>query len=129
MEYVGITNGVISLIQSLTNLTHHVRLVNVMEDLDLQVKLDIIEGLLNGFHHNESPPDSESRCIKHLTASVDDIHEILKSIDEKIATHAQKYFAGWREPNYYAELEQLKVAERNMMSRFNMLCVMRNASS
>ena len=84
----------------------------ILEELDIHVKIETINTLMNELEKNNSESNSTNmktshQCLHNLHDIIDKINNVLKKIDEEIKLHKQKWFHTWRKPNYYEELKTL----------------------
>jgi len=122
MEYVGITNGVIALVRTISRATEHYHLNKTLEELDLEAKLETIELYINEMGEIDGLSKSTQCAANFVKESIVQIHGLLNIIERKMANPDNRWFAGYRAPNYNPEIEKLLIAEQNMMQRFYTLC-------
>jgi hypothetical protein len=100
---------------------HHTHIKEVIDEFDLLAKLEIIEAVMKDIE-NENINDKKSvtKSLDNLRLVVENIHNLLKKIDNIIKEHEQKYFSKWRTIYYENEILELKRNIRLMDLRYNM---------
>ncbi len=100
---------------------HYTPIKEVIDEFDLIAKLEIIEAVMKDIE-NEKINDKQSiiKSLDNLRLIVENIHNLLKKIDNIIKDHEQKYFSKWRSLYYENEILELKRNIRLMDLRYNM---------
>ena len=122
------TSGIFTIGKSLFTTSGYIDLLVLQE---LEKKIDLIETvklydlwikeLLEKQHSRIEKSNTLQEAIKGFIAVLDELHEILKNIDNKVNEHRQKWFYTWRSLNFNAEMEEIKTKKTILDNRFNML--------
>ena len=101
--------------------SYHTPIKEVIDEYDLIAKLEIIEAVMKDIE-NEKINDKQSviKSLDNLRLVVENIHNLLKKIDNIIKEHEQKYFFKWRSLYYENEILELKRNIRLMDLRYSM---------
>jgi hypothetical protein len=59
--------------------------------------------------------------IESIHNSLEDLHQILKQIEIRVARHHTRWFNGWRKQNFIKEIGELKLKKKILDNRFNIL--------
>jgi len=111
--------------------------------LDLERKLKLIESVLNKSNVNSSRnifrdkigtesiifdvvegentimEDPIKLCLHYLHQAVEEIHNSIKKIHDKVSYHKTKWFSTWRTLNIKKQIEELEHSTKILDDRFN----------
>ena len=75
----------------------HPDIKKVFNDIDIEMKLKIMESLLQSLTH-PSPP--VKICLDYLSDIINDINKNISEIYQEVEYHKLKYLSNWRNANY-----------------------------
>jgi hypothetical protein len=99
---------------------NHPVVSNVLEDLDIHASLDIVNAILKETPDNYEKHVSLHICIHHINDIIGKIQNLLKSINDEINNHQNKYFHYWRTPTYHNDINKLKKNKKILDERVDM---------
>lgn len=116
------TSKIYDLIKSIISINHPI-INNNIDDLDLYVKLQVINSLMNDIESNElfKKISSLNIILEKLHEIIDNIHNELKIIDDLIKQHHNKWFHYFRTLDYSNHILNLQKFKNIMDTRLNLL--------
>jgi len=88
--------------------------------LDLLYTIKVYDLWIQEISSNVKSP-SLHEAILHFKNGLEDIHSILKNIDEKIKIHKEKWFSWYRSISFQNEMEELQSSKMILDQRFNLI--------
>jgi hypothetical protein len=108
-------NGYIDL-SSLEKMENKLDLLETIRIYDLWIK-----EILERESINIEKSVSLREAVNSFTIVLEELHEILKNIDEKVKLHKLKWFYSYRRLDFSNELEQIQIKKGVLDNRFNIL--------
>ena len=88
--------------------------------LDLLFTIKVYDLWIQEVSNNSKSP-SCNEAILNFKNGLEDIHSILKQIEEKIKIHKEKWFSGYRSISFQNEMEELQSSKTILDQRFNLI--------
>jgi hypothetical protein len=92
---------------------------NMYIDIDIVVTINTLQLLINEIILNNS--STLNIALNNLNTIIIEIHDILKSIEEKNNNHKEKYFSWFRSLNFYKEIQLINKKNNILEKRLNLL--------
>ena len=99
---------------------------SLLEDLDINSKLDIINSFVNDIEH-QIQSDTIKMALKYLHDILEKIKLEMENIRKEIEEHKQKYFYYLRTPSYKDIIKKLILHIKILDERFNLLIKLINS--
>ena len=110
------SNKAVSVIE--TAIIHeHTDVHQLFIELDLEVRLAVIESLIRSVNTED---DAVKLCIKALYDVITELNSNMKSIEESINEHKEKYFNSWRTLNLDDNIIRIKHNSELLEKRFTL---------
>lgn len=130
-----IVSGLYNLIGSVTSIKelNHSDLNNIIIELDLDFKLELIQSFLDDITNILNPIDEtvthvQTNITRSLTVSLNylnkiitEIYTLINTVKDKIEYHKTKYFNYYRTLDITQDLNKLKQEHDILMSRFDLI--------
>lgn len=140
----GVTTNACGMVKSIY--THkNPDVSRVLREMDIERRLKLIQSVLNNIEHTPEYPVSKIKlndmektqifemvgaqsdldsdpielCLFYLHDSMQEIHNSLTAINQKVENHNKKWFSSWRTLNIKPLLDNLKLNSMLLNDRFN----------
>ena len=95
------------------------------KELDLLETIKIYESWIIELGQKKKDLIESSNTIKlsieSIHNSLEDLHQILKQIETRVARHQQRWFNTWRTQDFTKEINELKLSKKILDTRFKIL--------
>ena len=82
-------------------------LKNVVEELDIISKMDIVNNLINKLDHSKDISDTIHKSLHYLHEIIEIINHEIKVINKEIEEHKNLWFHKFRTPSYLSKVQKL----------------------
>ena len=104
----------------------HPNIKTTFEEIDIEMKLKIIETLIHSLSH---PTPPVKICLDYLSKTITEINKNISDIYQEVEYHKSKYLSNWRNPNYTNLLEILKTNTKVLDNRTEILLKLLNINN
>ena len=118
----SITESTKSILTTVTGImnTQHFKLIELIEELDIMYYIKIINSLIDDMK-DKNINNTIHLSLDNLKFIVDKILKEIKDIETEINLFEEYWFKSLRTPNYLKSIEKLKIHNKVMINRLNIL--------
>lgn len=122
------TSSIFALGKSLFYSDNYVNLSTIEK---IEKKLDLLETVkiydiwiqevIEKYKDKIDNSNSFKESIRSFTSILNELHELLKTIDQKVQDHKLKWFSYYRNLSFHEEIENMQILKNILDNRFNIL--------
>jgi hypothetical protein len=122
------TSSIFTLGKSLLYSDNYVNLSSIEK---IEKKLDLLETIkiydiwiqeiIEKYKDKIENSNSFKESIRSFTSILNELHELLKTIDQKVQNHKLKWFNYYRTLSFHEEIENMQILKNILDNRFNIL--------
>ena len=122
------TSSIFALGKSLFYSDNYVNLSTIEK---IEKKLDLLETVkiydiwiqevIEKYKDKIEKSNSFKESIRSFTSILNELHELLKTIDQKVQDHKLKWFSYYRNLSFHEEIENMQILKNILDNRFNIL--------